>query len=183
MKIPSRVETVVALLALGGAPSLAGATVIDVTSENLSGNTYRYDFSLENDTLAQGIEEVSVFFDLLLYDNLRDAVAPSGWDPLVVQSDPILAADGFVDLLALFAPVALGETLEFSVTFDFLGATRPGDLLFQVLDPFTFEVIDEGTTRMATAVPAPSSMALLGLAAGLVFARGRRRGGGFWTAS
>lgn len=166
-------RTWLALLALAmvfARTPAAQATMIFFEAANISGNTWEYSYTVENDSLGFDIEEFTVFFDVGVYENLVLADAPAGWDPLAIQPDTLLPADGFYDALALISGVAPGTSLAgFSVQFDFLGTGTPGAQPFTIVDPFTFETVDSGSTQLAdgiVAVPEPGSFWLL--LAGLV---------------
>lgn len=145
----------------GAAP--AHATIIEFSTVQLDSDTWRYDYSVFNDTLAAPLEEFSVYFDLSLYANLRSALAPDQWDPLVLQPDPALPAEGLYDALVLADGIAPGGSLGgFSIVFDWLGSGTPAAQPFDVLDPLTFAVIEAGTTiPAAMAVPEPTVVSLL----------------------
>jgi hypothetical protein len=151
-------------LTVGGAqPAYATQIVYDAT--NLGGNTWEYVYTVHNDTLASAIDELTIFFDLLLYENLAVAAAPAGWDAIAVQPDPGLPDAGFYDALALGGGIGAGEILTgFSVRFDFLGAGAPAGQAFAIVDPVSFAVVESGTTQQAAAgVPEPGTIAVLGV--------------------
>jgi len=141
------------------------ATTISYDATNISGNTWEYSYSVSNDTLASDIEEFSIYFDLGLYKNLTLASAPVGWDPIAFDTDPNLPDDGLYNAFALVSGIALGDMLSgFSIQFDFLGTGVPGSQFFEILDPFTFSVLDSGNTQLASApVPEPEMLWLIGL--------------------
>ncbi len=140
--------------------SYATTLTYDVT--NISGNTWEYTYTVSNDMLGVDIKEFTVFFDANLYENLVATSTPTDWDPLVIQPDTVLPDDGFYDALALVAGIAPGNSSGgFGVRFDYLGAGTPGAQVFDVVDPFTFEVLDSGLTQ-ASVVPAPAAIWLFG---------------------
>lgn len=145
----------------------AQASIITYDVTDLGGGAWRYDYTVTNDTLAVPIEQITIYFELGLYTNLRNATAPANWEPLAVDPDSLLPDDGFFDALVLdlVASVAPGDTLSgFSVEFDYLpDDLTPGSQLFELLiAPLT--VVDVGFTRLATAVAVsePGSAPLLG---------------------
>lgn len=126
------------------------ATLITYAVQNVGGNTWQYNYQVENNTLNVAIEEFSIYFDVGLYQNLTLATAPSGWDPLLIQPDPLLPDAGFYDALALISGIAPLDSLSgFGVQFDFLGVGTPGPQTFEILDPLTFLVLDSGLTQVA----------------------------------
>lgn len=133
------------------------ATLITYDLDHIVGNTYQYNYTVHNDTLAVAIEEFSVFFSYAEAENLALAL-PASWDPLITEPDAVLG-DGFVDWLDLSgAGIAVGSSLGgFSVQFDWIGgASGPGRQLFEVFDPTNFDVLDSGTT-----IPEPTTVPLL----------------------
>ena len=141
------------------------ATNISYTLTDLGGNRFEYEYRVENDSLAFAIEEFTIFFDLGLYENLAVSSSPADWDSIVIEPDPLLPDDGFFDALALSSGILPGDTQDgFSVSFDWLGVGAPTDgQYFEVIDPTSFAVLDQGTTILATSpspVPEPSTLLL-----------------------
>lgn len=168
------VRALIALAALVCAPA-ANATLFTFEATDLGQNTWRYDYSITNDTLADPLTYFVIDFDLGAYTNLRDAAGPLGWDILLLQPDPQIPAGGVFDALALEGGIELGATLGgFSLIFDFLGTGTPGAQLFSVLN-LDFEIIDNGSVvdAASVSVPEPGTLALLG--AGLLLTTLRRR--------
>jgi hypothetical protein len=177
MNLRSRASAIAAALLLS-ATARAGVIEYDVT--NLSGSTWRYDYTVTNDELAGGLFEFTIWFALDLYESLSTPLAPLEWDPLAIQPDPALPDDGFFDALALGSGLALNATLGgFSVTFDWLGTGTPGSQAFDFVAPFTFDVLESGvTSRRANPTPVPEPAIALLFAAGfaaVTFAARRRR--------
>ena len=155
------------------APRVGHATSISYDVQSLGGAVWEYTYTVANDTLASDIEEFTIWFDLGLYENLVATATPADWDPLVIQPDPGIPDDGFYDALALVAGIAPGDSLGgFSVSFDYLGGGTPGAQLFEVIDPATFDLLDEGTTARAAAGPGPGGPAIPEPATGLLLGMG-----------
>jgi hypothetical protein len=164
--------------------SLLGLRVhaVQITYEQISssGNHYEYSYSVFNDSGFE-VEEFSIYFEAGFYQNLQVLASPTDWDALEVEPDFIF--DGFVDWLALGDTLAPGATLGgFSLAFDWLGtAGSPfAGQFFEVLDPVSFVVLEDGFTRAfepPTAVPEPGMLFLL-LGGVFVLALARRRSAG-----
>ncbi len=137
------------------------AVVIEFTLDDLGSGAYQYNYTVTNDELTAGVGLFDVFFEFGLYENLLVTSSPPDWDTIIFLPDSILG-DGAFDSLALGSVLALGETLSgFSVSFDWLGAGTPGSQFFEVVDPFTFDFLADGSTTLAEAVPAPVGPGLL----------------------
>jgi len=127
----------------------AQAVTVTYTVTPLGGTSWRYDYSIENDTLAGPIEEFTIYFPPNLYSTLAGGSVP-GWDILIIQPDPQLPDDGFYDALTLGSGIAQGANASgFSVTFNFLGQGTPGAQAFEVVDPVTFAPLFSGSTIKA----------------------------------
>jgi hypothetical protein len=160
---------VLAALVIATFPSISQGTIIHFDATNVAGNQWLYDYSVTNDTLADPIDEFTIFFDLSLYANLGVFSSPGGWDSLVAQPDPSLPDDGFFDSLALVAGIGTGDTLQgFSVLFDWLGVGAPGAQPWLVVDPLTLVMLDAGVTTQVVRVSEPGTLTLvlLGLLVG-----------------
>ncbi len=153
------------------------ATTVRYDLSLVVGNTWQYDFSVANDSLATAIDEFTIYFDRALFSNLQLVSAPADWDPLAIQPDLGLPQDGYFDWLAMSSGIAPGRSAgSFQVRVDFGGNSTPGASLFEVVDPTTFDTLDRGfTTPTVTAVPEPSSMVLLTSGLLLAMLRGRSR--------
>jgi len=123
---------------------------------------WQYEYSVENKELSTAIEEFTIWFDLAKYDNLAVETAEplaSQWDEVVWQPEPVLADDGAYDAMALNLGIQQGQKAgPFAVSFDWLGDGGPGSQFYEIIDPATFETIDEGWT-----IPEPATLVLLGL--------------------
>lgn len=154
--------------------SMAHAGVVDFTTTSLGGNLWRYDYTINNETPSIGFDELTVYFDVNDYELLSSPVAPDGWDPLIIQPDPGIPADGFYDVLKLDGLLGQGVSVSgFSVSFAYLVDGTPGAQSFDLLDSSDFSVVYAGTTTVLSAVPEPASLALM--LAGLVGIYGTRR--------
>lgn len=157
-------------------PVSASATIITADLMAIGGNTWSVDYTIINDTLAFPIEEFTIFFDLGLYENISAGITPANWDPLVIQPDPLLPDDGLYDALALVSGIPpLGGLGGFNVSFDWLGAGIPGSQFYEIVDPFTFDVLDSGLTvvNVRGSVPEPPIQSLLAI--GLLWVIFRRK--------
>ena len=134
------------------------ATLITHEFTNLVGNTWQAEYVVANDTLAVAIEEITIWYELGVYENIVAVGAPPDWDPLAVQPDPLLPDDGFYDALALGAPLAAGSSLGgFVVQFDLIGATAPDSQFYEVFWNGFFDS-DSGFTVPAQSGPGPIAM-------------------------
>ena len=151
------------------------ATIIEVDVSNVAGNLWQYDYTITNNSLPAGIGEFTIYFDRAHFDLLAVVASPSGWDSLVVQSDPNIPADGFFDSLAIGDSLGLGSVLSgFSVQFIFNGTGAPSSQLFEIIGP-GFDVLESGITSVHGA-PEPSS-AWLALIAFIALVGAYRSGG------
>lgn len=167
--------------ALSSGPAQAAAVSFALTS--LGGQDWQYSYTVTNDGTPASIDEVSIYFDASLYSNLQITSSPLQWDSLALQPDMALPSAGLVDLLALAAGLAPGDTVTgLSVSFTFLGSGTPGAQDYDIVDPITFAVIESGATAAVVDPPPPdgtvpepgaASLSLLALM-GLV-AMGRKR--------
>jgi len=130
------------------APVSAFAVTISYTSAFLGNNEWRNDYSLAAQAGDPTVRELTIYFDRNLYSNLSVAGSPPDWDSLVAQSDPAIPADGFFDSLSLNGGLPPGALQDgFSVLFTFLGASKPGNQLFEIVDPETFATLAQGLTH------------------------------------
>lgn len=135
--------------------SSAWSAQIAFSTQNLSSGRFQYDYVLTNDS-AQRIDEVTIYFDRTLFNDLANGVSPSGWDPLVIQPDLGLPSDGFFDVLALGPGLLPGVSLSgFSIQFTFLGSGSLPAQRFQIVEPDTFAILASGLTVLADSPPPP----------------------------
>ena len=139
------------------------ATTITYTATPAGGSSFDAVFEVTNDTLGSSIEEFTIFFDVGVFENLRNAVSPTDWDPLLIDPDSGIPDDGFADWLALGTSLGVGETLGgFGLTFDLIVGSLPDMLAFTIIDPNTFDILDEGFATLINGgvsdVPLPAAM-------------------------
>jgi len=158
-------------LTLAGSSWLAQAAAVTANFSLITGNTWQASFTLSNGAADPTAQGVSLYFDHSLYSSLGNAVAPTGWDPLVLQpSTGTLSADGVFDALALPGnELQPGQTLAgFAVQFQYLGTGTPDALAFEFyqLDANDLPVVlTSGNTQTpAVSVPEPGALLLSSLA-------------------
>ena len=135
--------------------SIAGAAPIYYEVNNLSGNSWEYTYTVDNQ-LATPIDEFTLWFELGLYENLAITGSPNlDWDGLAADPDPGLPDDGYADWLTYGLSIAPGEMLGgFSVSFVFSGAGTPGEQLFDTFDD-NYNLLSDGYTQLLTPTPVP----------------------------
>lgn len=144
----------------------AQASGVTFAATLLGGNTWRYDYTVQNTSPSLTFDEISVYFDAGLYDALANPVAEGNWDPYVAQPDAGVWSEGFFDILNLDGYLAGGASTTFSLTFDYLGTGTPGAQRFDFFDSADFSVQLTGNTVLqaeppANDVPEPASIALV----------------------
>lgn len=152
----------------------ASATTISYKAIHLGGNDYQFSYTVENDSLSVPIEEITIYFDPGLFQNISvGSTQPPGWtDAIAVAAEPDLlpglSGFGFVDVLASGEGLAPGATLDgMTILASFIGTGTLPSQLFHIIDPATFAVRDEGQALFAGLTPPtgevaePGAMALL----------------------
>ncbi len=153
----------------------ANAAIVQYNATALGGGFWRYDYSLEGAAPAGGFDGLTIYFEASSYGQLANAVTPLGWDPLVVQPDTSIPADGFLDLLSL-GGLLTGNVgpVEFSVDVEYLGVGAPGSQRFELYQLAPFDVVASGQTGQPNGVPEPATGALVMLAlGGIMLSRAR----------
>ena len=149
-----------------GGINYANAISIDYELNDLGGNLFEYNYSVTNDTIVDGVDWFSIYFDYNLYSNLSLTASPAGWDSFVSEPKVISLTnrfDGFLDTFTVFDVIGFGETLDgFSVSFEWLGgADLPAFQPYEVFD-INFNVIESGLTLPAVSdvseVPLPGAL-------------------------
>jgi len=167
----------VAFSALGFALSAAHAGIVDFSVTFLGGSSWRYDYTINNTTPSAGFDELTIFFDSTKYANLTNGIAPFGWDPLLIQPDTGIPADGYFDVISPTGILADGVTVSgFSVTIDYLVSGAPGAQPFDLIESRSFAVLSSGRSvdPNASTVPEPGSLALVFLGVGCAYLARRR---------
>jgi hypothetical protein len=179
MKTPLALAMATMLIA---APASQAAVVLS-DYQLIEPGRWVVDFTVINDGTPALISNFTIdlpdFTDLVLLDS------PATWDTLLVQPDPSIPDDGFLDSFAIDPADALtlGESIDgFRVQFDFAGGVPPA-LPFVISDS-SFTPLFSGTTRVS-AVPEPTSalLAALGLCGVGLGAARRSRGDSTLTRS
>ncbi len=153
----------------------ANAAVVQYNTTALGGGVWRYDYMLEGAAPTGGFDGLTLYFEASSYGLLANAVAPADWDPLIVQPETGIPADGFLDLLSL-SGLLLGNVgpVEFSVDVEYLGLGAPGPQRFELYQITPFDVVASGQTGQLNSVPEPVTGALVALAlGGIVLTRSR----------
>jgi predicted esterase YcpF (UPF0227 family) len=145
------------------------STIITTDYTNTNLNTWTVGYSIENNDIYT-IDEISIFFDYLKYENISIISSPANWDSIIYQPDPSYPDDGLMDSLALVDGINPGEILNgFSLSFDWIGSNLDEMTQYwEIIDPNTFSTIDSGNTVNAviSQVPEPQMILLfiIGLA-------------------
>jgi hypothetical protein len=169
------------LAALMGAVPVANAALVEYSASLIAPSQWRYDYTINVPDAPLSFDGLTVWFGSSLYAGLAGATAPSGWDPIAIESDPGLPADGFFDALLLSGSVQPGAVLTgFSVTFTYLGLGTPGAQSFALYNSLDFGAVYSGSTVLGAPVgqvpvPATMGLALLALAAAAGSTARRRR--------
>jgi len=128
---------------------------------DLGAGRWEYTYDVTNNSLTEGIDEFTIWFDYGLYDDLMvtTPATPADWDQIVWQPEPVLEDDGAYDALATNSGIGIDITVgDLSVSFDWLGTGDPGSQFYEIVVPNTspMQVIDSGWT-----VPEPTALLLI----------------------
>jgi hypothetical protein len=164
-------------------PLSSFAAVIAYNSQQVSSTQWRYDYEVTATASDPSVEEFTIYFDHVIFQNIAVSASPENWDSIVIQPDVGLSSDGFFDSLALDFGIAPGSSQAgFHVTFNFLGTGLPLAQRFDIVDPVTFATISSGMTLLAvtnvppTGVPEPTSIMLISLPFAFLFTRREKKG-------
>ena len=131
----------------------------------LGSGKWQYTYEVINLSLSVPIEEFTIWFKYGDYADLSITTTalqgPStNWSEVFWNPEPELLDDGAYDALTLdLVGIGVGENVSgFSVSFDWLGVGEPGSQYYEIIDPVTFETIEDGYT-----IPEPGTLLLLGL--------------------
>lgn len=169
----------------------AQAAVIEYSATSLGGDTWQYDYVVDNSDGAVAFDEFSIYFTPGEATSFLSFAAPAGWDVFLAQPDPALPDGGFFDALSLGGDVLAGSVLPgFSLVFTAGTGFVPGVQAFDLIASDTFDIVYSGFTSRAQTtnpdpdpdpnpdpvqVPEPESLALLLAGLGLL-ATSRRAG-------
>ena len=151
-------------ICLMGLSASAGIlTDIFYTVENIADNQWRYDYTVSNHVLADGIGQFTIWFDYTQYESIQiasDTALDTDWDQIVWQPNETLLNNGGFDALALITPIDVDETISgFSVSFIWNGPDEPGRQFYEIVNPDNpSEVLDSGFTVL---IPEPFSIGLM----------------------
>lgn len=176
------VLSMVSVLWIAFFPISGSAAVITFTPTLLADTQWRVDYAVTAGASDLSIDEFTIFFDPTRFTNLVVDSVPSAWDPVIIQPDTGIPAEGFFDALALVFGISPGTSLGgFSVSFELLGSGTPGIQRFDIVDPNTYATLSTGFTTATIAppppttnVPEPNSLTLAGLALALFLGFSRR---------
>lgn len=170
-------KMVVAVILVGffTASGFGSFTQIAYQVTPLGSGRWQYSYDVTNLSLVSPIEEFTIWFNYTLpYANLTietpDPPA-SGWDELVWQPDPLWSIDGSYDALALGSGIGTGQTVSgFAVSFDWPGTGVPGSQFYEIINPATWEAVDEGwtTSEPVTIIPVPGACILTVIGLGII---------------
>ena len=163
--------------------TLSATPIVQFQVTNLGQNLDRYNYFVSGLSFGAN-QELDIRFDPLLYSNLTNGVAGSGFSVLLLQPNNPPGAAG--DYRA-FTPTPIpSPTGPFSVDFTFLGSGTPGSQPFYLnqysptglLTSSTF--LGNTTPLGQPGIPEPASFSLLcgALLLGVALFKVRRRSGG-----
>lgn len=163
-RLPASVSSAIIALALVSLQSSVHAfgqlISASYTSAQIGGSEWQYDYHLAG-TFANH-DDLAIIFPLTSSSQLSDlSTGGSDWTTYVLQPNAALPADGEFNIIANKSNPDLATT--FSVQFVYSGMGAPATQAFTLYDA-SFNQVETGLTESLTpsAVPEPSSLALLG---------------------
>lgn len=157
--------------------STAGhAATITYVATQVSGDTWRYDYTVINGPSAPSVKLLDILFDPVKYDEATflvqsTAAITAAWDEQFLASG--LGVPAAYDALANGTGIAAGASAGgFAVQFRWKGTGTPGPQPFEIYDANTFALLGTGTT---TPVPLPGALGFLAAGLGAIAARARPR--------
>jgi len=146
----------------------ANAAVVSVTEADIGGGGWRLTYVVQGLAPTDGLDGLTIYFDASTYGALSNLSVGPDWDPLLVQGDASISADGFADLLALGGTISGAiTTFTFSVDVQYLLARAPGPQTYEFYIQNPFRVTASGESQVSTAVgtvPEPLTAQLVALA-------------------
>jgi hypothetical protein len=154
---------------------LSIATIVSYELTALGGSSFEYVYTIENDSLGVPIEQFTIWFDELLYDNLQITTQlplANDWDEIILPTTGFGVPLGY-DALALTGGIGIGQTVGgFSISFGWLGSGLPGNQMYEIVNPANNQTIDSSST-----VPEPTAVILLGIGSLMLNAKSQKRRG------
>jgi hypothetical protein len=154
--------------------SISFGGLITTQYTNVNSNSWTVTYTIGNNNL-DSIDEFSLYFDYLLYENLAIIMSPADWDALLYQPEPSFPDDGLYDALALSNGIARGEQLTgLTLSFDWLGTDiNQMQQYFEIIDPNDFSAIESGYTQntIVTDVPEPNILFIFVFSLAFLFIR------------
>ena len=155
------------LLCLGALVSSASASRAQVSYsvESLGGSSWEYAYNVVNPTDTLEFDEITIYFEVSTFSSLVILSSPPGWGPLVIQPDPGIPADGYLDVVSPTGFLREGAPVgSFVVSASYSGVGVPGPQHFELYDSSTFILQDAGTTALSggglPSIPEPNSCEL-----------------------
>ncbi len=168
-----------AAILLACSQAAAGATNVTIQYNliSLGGNNYEYVYTVSNaSNSTTTVQLFDIDFDTSLYAPGSLQIVTSGplnaqWSQQLLNPLPGLPKLYDVHVVSLSGGIPPGNTVAgFAVQFTWIGAGTPGSQPFQIYDPTTFALLQNGATFTPFSVPSASTASLMLLGVGLAFA-------------
>ena len=165
---------IAAIFALLCSTTAATAAVsIQYSVVPVSGNVYRYVYSISNSGGGSAVQLFDILFDTSLYQEaslqiVTPAPLSTQWTQKILSSVPPAVPAAYT-ALSLTGGIPAGSTVSgFSVQFTWLGSGVPGAQPFEIFDATTFNLVQSGATSSTPlTVPTASTLSLALLGVGL----------------